>query len=124
MPPPYPRVWLGDQDIVYVEFAPHSQITLQLIQQVCEKRSELTDKPSPIIIIARKVSGYDIDATLYLSEKSVKKYTLAYAIITESFLTDFTAREFIKYHKPPCPVKTFDREQDAIEWLLTLNKEE
>lgn len=117
MNPPYPRIWLGDQDIVYVEFAPHSQITLQLVQLACQKRFELTGKPSPVLVIARKVSGYDIDATLYLSRVAVKDSNLAYAIITDSFLTDFTAREFIKYHKPPCPVELFDNEHDAVEWL-------
>jgi hypothetical protein len=124
MNPPYPRVWLGDKDIVFVEFAPHSQITLQLIQQVCQKRFELIKRPSAIIIIAKKVSGYDIDATLHLSHEAIKNSNLAYAIITESFLTDFTAREFIKYHKPPCPVQIFDSEQDAVEWLSHLNEED
>ena len=124
MLPPYPRVWLGDQNIVHIEFAPHSQISLELIQQACHKRFKLIDKPSPVLVVARKVSGYDIEATLYLSRAAVKDSNLAYAIITESFLTDFTAGEFIKYHKPPCPVKIFDHEQDAIEWLSTLNEEE
>ena len=107
---------------MYVEFAPHSQITLQLIQQVCQKRFELIKKPTPVIIMAKKVIGYDIEVTLYLSREAVKDSNLAYAIITESFLTDFIAKEFVKYHKPPCPVQIFDREQDAIEWLSTFNE--
>ena len=117
MSPPYPRVWLGDQDIVHIEFAPHSQISLELIQQACHKRFKLIDKPSPVLVVARKVDGYDIEATLYLSSEAVRDSNLAYAIVAESFLTDFTAREFIKYHKPSTPVQIFNREQDAIEWL-------
>jgi hypothetical protein len=117
MPPPYPRIWLGDRDIVHVEFAPHSQISLQVIQQACQKRFELNDEPSPVLILAKNVSGYDIDATLYLSNEAVKKANNAYAIVTDTFLTDFIAREFVKYHKPPCPVQIFKQEEDAIEWL-------
>jgi hypothetical protein len=117
MLPPYPRVWLGDRNIVQVEFAPHSQISLQKIQQACKKRLEIVDKPSPVLIRATNVSGYDIDATLYLSNQAVKNANTAYAIVTDTFLTDFIAREFVKYHKPPCPVQIFEQEQDAIEWL-------
>ena len=104
MNPPYPRVWLGDQDIVHIEFAPYSQINLELIQQACQKRFKLIAKPSPILIVAKKVGGYDIEATLYLSKEAVKDSNLAYAIVTDSFLTDFTAREFVKYHKVPFSV--------------------
>ena len=122
MNPPYPRVWLGDQGIVHIEFAPHSQISLELIQQACHKRLELIAEPSPVLIMAKKVSGYDIEATLYLSKEAVKDSNLAYAIVTDSFLTDFTAREFVKYHKPPTPVNIFRDEQDAVEWLLDFVK--
>lgn len=117
MNPPYPRVWLDEQDIVHIEFAPHSQISLEMIQQACHKRLELIAKPSPVLIVARKVSGYDIEATLYLSNTAIKDSNLAYAIITDCFLTDFIAREFVKYHKPAAPVQIFDKEQDAIVWL-------
>ena len=122
MNPPYPRVWLSDHGIVHVEFAPHCQINRQLIKQVCQKRFEIADEPAPIMVVAKKVSGYDVDATLYLAKEAVKDANLAYAIVIDSFLTDFIANEFMRYHKPPCPVEIFEQEQVATEWLLKFVK--
>lgn len=120
MHPPYPRVWLSDQDIVHVEFAPHSQISRQIVKQVCKKRFEVSANPSPVLIIANGVSGYDVDATLYLSSEAIKDSNIAYAIVIDGFLTDFIAKEFMRYHKPPCPVEIFDKQEQAINWLLNL----
>lgn len=115
-----PRVWLGTDGIVHVDYSAVGVLTLAAVKAEFEFRRSLV--PGKQLVMARLpgIWRVDVEAATFLASPEVSRHTLAEAGVVQSSLGIAALRVFELYHPPPFPFRIFGAEDDAKEWLLGL----
>lgn len=115
-----PRVWLGTEGIVHVDYSTVGVLTLAAVKAEFEFRRSLV--PGKQLVMARLpgIWRVDVEAATFLASPEVSRHTLAEAGVVQSSLGIAALRVFELYHPPPFPFRIFGSEEDAREWLLNL----
>lgn len=71
----------------------------------------------PNLITVGKYTTITKEARDYAASDEANKYTLADGYVLHSFHQKIIANFFIKFNKPKMPVRFFNNEEDALEWL-------
>ncbi|MBK8015588.1 MAG: hypothetical protein IPK20_02030 [Betaproteobacteria bacterium] len=116
-----PRVWLGTDGIVHVDYSAVGVLTLGAVKAEFEFRRTLV--PGRQLVMARLpgIWRVDVEAATFLASPEVSRHTLAEAGVVQSSLGIAALRVFELYHPPPFPFRIFGSEEDAQEWLLGLD---
>jgi len=113
-----PKVTLGDDGILRIDYSQYDRITLASIQYVHARHIALCpDRKIPALFKGKGVASVEYKAQRYLSSPEVAAGISAGAIVVRSFLERHLARMFLIYHRPPYPVQVFSDEVDALAWL-------
>ena len=113
-----PKVTLGDDGILRIDFSQYDRITFASIQYVHARHVALCpDRKIPAVFKGKAVASVEYKAQRYLSSPEVNTGISAGAIVVKSFLQRHLARMFLIYHRPPYPVQVFSDEADALAWL-------
>lgn len=75
-------------------------------------------KKFPLLIDAREVKSISREARQHFSTEGRETCTNAFGIIVKSSLSRVIGNFFMGINKPPLPTKLFDKEEDAVMWLL------
>lgn len=115
-----PRVWLGTDGIVHVDYSSVGVLNLAAVKAELEFRRSLV--PGKQLVMARLpgIWRVDVDAATFLATSEVTRHTLAEAGVVQSSLGIAALRVFELYHPPPFPFRIFGSDEDAKEWLLNL----
>ncbi|MFO1321270.1 MAG: hypothetical protein U1F52_16785 [Burkholderiales bacterium] len=115
-----PRIWLGTDGIVHVDYSAVGVLTLAAVKAEFEFRRSLV--PGKQLVMARLpgIWRVDVDAATFLASPEVTRHTLAEAGVVQSSLGIAALRVFELYHPPPFPFRIFASEEDAQEWLLAI----
>jgi len=113
-----PKVTLGDDGILRVDFSRYDRITLASMSYAHAQHVALSpDGKIPVLIKGAGIASVEYKAQRYLSSPEVSAGVSAGAIVVKSFLERHLARMFLTYHRPPYPVQVFSDEADALAWL-------
>ncbi|MBD3637979.1 MAG: hypothetical protein HUJ25_11545 [Crocinitomicaceae bacterium] len=112
-------------DILICRIESTSNITLEKAKQLVAARKELINgKAYKTMIVFPKLSNMDKSARDYLASDEAKEGILAGAIVTKSTLGRVIINFFIfisNQKKRSFPEKVFNHEEDAIEWLSSID---
>lgn len=116
-----PRVWLGTEGIVHVDYDALSILTLSAVRTGFEMRRHLM--PGRQLVMSRLpgIWRVDAEAAAFLSSDEVLRHTRAQAGVIDSSLGVSAVRILEQHHPTPFPFRVFFTEQDARDWLLGLD---
>ncbi len=114
---PTPRIWLGDDGIMRIEFPQDYQFTLKDVQELNRRHREIRSERGPLLVYAMSVAEAEHEAKQFASSDDAVAVVNAMAILVKSVFTRALAEIFMKFHKPPYPTRIFTSEADALAWL-------
>jgi len=114
---PGPKVWLGKEGILRVQYPQDFNLTLEVMELVHRKRLELMATPCPLLIYADTVASAEYEAQQFASREDVAELITGMGIIVRSVFTRAMSEIFMRFHRPPYPTRIFKDEQPALEWL-------
>lgn len=112
-----PKVWMGDDGIVRVDFGGIGVVTLEHVKAELAARRGLGDLPQVTLVRLPGVWRVDVQAAAFMSSLENVSMTAASGMVTESSLGNLAVRVFDLYHRPPFPWRVFSNDDDAAEWL-------
>ena len=112
------QVTFGADGIMDVDFRHCERISLEVITAAHARHLALCpDRKVPVLMRGDHVGAVDYAAQRFGSSPSVCRTFAAMALVVTSFLERNLARMFLMYHRPPYPVRVFDDEIAARNWL-------
>ena len=115
----FTKMWIKD-GIVFSEYAPNLNITLEMAIIAVKERVKLMDGTSrPIYADVRNALSIDKEARDYLSSKEGTHLLSAGAFLVSSQVEKFMGTFFIKINRPLIPTKLFTSYDEAVKWLNT-----
>jgi len=114
---PAPQVWLGSDGILRIAYPRDFHLSLDAMHRVYQQHLKITTEKLPTLVYAESVASADHDAQQFASSDEAVSLVSIMAIVVKSFFTRALADIFMKYHRPPYPVRVFTREEDALDWL-------
>jgi hypothetical protein len=117
MADPDPKVWLGEDGILRVQYPQNCNLTLEVMELAHQRRLELTVEPRPLLVYADTVASAEYEAQQFASRQDVAALISGMGIIVKSVFTRAMSDIFMRFHKPPYPTRIFRDEQPALEWL-------
>jgi len=70
-----------------------------------------------VLVYADTVASAEYEAQQFASREDVAELVIGMAIIVKSVFTRAMADLFMRFHKPPYPVRLFKNEESAMLWL-------
>lgn len=93
-------------------------ITMDNVMVFLDGLKELTGSiPHPTLYIPGRHMSIDKEARTFMASDEGMQYTSALAVVVQSLPHRVIGNLFISIDRPKKPVKNFENENDAIEWL-------
>ena len=112
-----PKVWLGDDGIMRVDYSQCQGITLATYKSSYEQRLAISTERLPVLLIGKRVGFVEHEALRFASSDEVCSITAALGLLAGSFLEKHLGQMFIAYHMPPYPTRLFTSEEEVLAWL-------
>ena len=113
----YTKMWV-QEGILYSIYKPIPHLTSEIAKVCVQARLDFSEgKTYPLFGDIRLIRKMDKDARGYLSSGDGIKYLNSGAFIINSPVEKMLINFWTKIDKPPLPVRVFNDEQSAIEWL-------
>lgn len=118
-------VFQKKNDILYVEYKPASEITLEAAQLVVTDRLKFTNFiPQYVLANISNIKSSSKEAREYLSQSDGGlKGIIAGAFVSNKVYSYFILNLFLKITNPNVPAKFFSNTEEAEKWLLKLKSE-
>lgn len=111
-------IWLDDTGICHIVFPKNSILNLESIENELEDYKNKTgEKSPPALIDLSGVLSISSEGRQYIAEEIPKIGVPATALLVKSRISRLIGSFFIGINKPVFPVRLFDDETRAIEWL-------
>ena len=112
------RIWLDENGILHTVNRPGCCFDLAAAQEnIHAVRNFLNGRKVPVAVDLRGTRSVSREARQYYAKEDGAVETLATALIVDSPVGRIIGNFFIGLHKPKSPVKIFDIETEAVEWL-------
>ena len=121
---PDAKIWLEEDGIVHIKYPHNFHLTLDVMESIYQQHLQITTDKRPILAHAESVASADYDAQQFVSSDKAVALTSALALVVKSAFTRAMGEMFMMFHKPPYPMRMFQREDDALEWLKTFLTDE
>ena len=122
--PEKPKVWLGEDGIVYNDLSGFRHLTISLAQYLYRERRRLSGKrKTPVLVLAADLLTIDFEVQVFASRPNMAYWTSAMAIVGDSFMLRHFVSMFVSYHDPAFPVELFCAHDEAQFWLQGLSGE-
>lgn len=107
-----------ENGIMHVVFERDTVITLEIAKSIVEERIQLSEnKAYPLYVDINCVLSIDVEAREYLKSDEAMVFALAAALHVSNPLSKFLGNLFITVDKPKKPIKMFNAESKALNWL-------
>lgn len=113
-----------EEAVLYVELFPGNEISLEdSIEHT--KASEILTKGVLHCAYIKALGNIDIssEARKYGSNPEIQKKLIAQAVLVNSLATRIAGNFFIRFNKPPKPIRIFTNPEDAKSWLMYKKEE-
>lgn len=112
------RIRLGEDGIVRVVVLPDAEQTLEdAKEQVAAVQKVAQGKKRPVLVDARDGRFMDRAARVYYASDEAARFRSASALLVGSAVTRVMASFFLGLNKPNYPVRLFNSENEALDWL-------
>ena len=118
-------VWIDTERIIHIRFKASEQHGIAEARGIVQAHNQLANgTPCPVLadIQAVKVGADRAARKYYVSEESAR-YKTGMAMVVSSPMQRMLGNIFFKLNRPPYPTRLFNRQQDAIQWLKSLEGE-
>jgi len=113
-----PKVWLGDDGILRIDYGQHPRIDLDAIQSAYAQHIAISTIPRPVMIIGEGAVTATSEAEAFSNSPEVRAVTTAVALVTgASAIGRLLAQLFLSYRRPKYPCRIFDSQEAALDWL-------
>ena len=120
-----PKVWLGDDGILRIDYGQHPKIDLDAIQSAYAQHIAISTEPRPIMVLGEGAVTATPEAEAFSNTAEVRAVTTAVALVTgASVIGRLLAQLFLSYRHPKYPCKIFESQAAAVEWLRQYASEE
>lgn len=110
-------LWLGEDGIRRLIYHPDSKITLAEAKEVGEASVAVSrGNPRPSFSDARGLREVSREARDYFASEEMTRWTIAAGTLNTP-ITKVLGGFYIKFNKPPYPLRFFTSESEAIAWL-------
>lgn len=105
--------------IIFIRIKSGAVLDLAKIKEINEAKNKLADdRRHAVIFIAHENAVMTKEARNYSASEEVFKNAVCKAIVVKSTAHRLITNYFIHFLKPIAPVKMFNSEQKAVEWVL------
>ena len=110
---------LDSKGIVWLSFPKKTNHTLDSMKEYFEAINTLDLNKEGILLLVtmNKLSGISKEARDLVKHKTMAKAHKAVAMVVTSILSKMIASFFLGFNKPPFPIKSFTKNEDALAWL-------
>lgn len=115
---PAADVRLREDGIVHMDIKDEIQVTVDIIREINKAVEKMGGgKKYPNLITAGRYTSITKEARDFAASEEANIYTLADAYVLQAFHQKILGNFFVKVIKPLNPVRFFDDEKEAVEWL-------
>lgn len=119
------EIELRSDGVIRFLYGDHVHYTMDEAQELEDVVKDITnDIPHRSLRVTGKYSSTDVDIMKYLSRGKGSLYTLADAFVLHSVPQKILANFYIKIQKPYVPTAFFNAEDEAEQWLKSLDQKE
>ena len=112
------RTWMEHDGIARTVVKPDAEIfLLDAKENTAAVETFYNGKKFPLLVDIRNIKSISTEASEHFSLKDRESVINAYAMILSSSLSRMIGNFFLSFHKPVVPVKLFNHENEALEWL-------
>ena len=113
--------WMGKDRIIWIKIKPVNHHNLDDAKGLVDAHNRLAEEtPCRIICDMRHAAiGADAEARRYYIGPEASKLKIAMAMVVTSRMQRFVGTLFLRFSRPPYPMKLFQEPADAIAWLRT-----
>ena len=112
------NISIRSDGIMHVTMKNKEEFGIDEVKLIRRTRKELAQgKSYPILYTGDKLVLPTKEARAYMAEKTDQELAKAEAMIIKSLPQRMIASTYIRINKPKCPIRFFENESDAIEWL-------
>lgn len=120
---PEAKIHLRSDGIVHVKILAHTHITPDVQRRLIEAYYEVTDEQRPFLFEGEEFVSISKEARENALELEDRSPVKASAIVTRNLGQKILADYYYRNHRPKRPLKIFNRMNDALKWLETLNED-
>jgi hypothetical protein len=123
---PIADIWLDQEQITHMHFKPTVRHGIEEARQIVEAHNALVNgKKTPVLADLREITvGADRLARKYYVSEESSRYKLGMAMLVTSPVQRMLGNLFMKLNKPPYPTRLFKEEEEAMDWLRSLEEED
>jgi hypothetical protein len=117
LPDEFPRVWLGDDGVMRIDYGPNALITLDAIRSAYAQFVALSSVPRPILILGARAMNTTNEAEEFANGPQASSMAVALALLMQSNAARMAVNVYHSFRPPPYPIKAFLYEDEAVAWL-------
>jgi len=117
------KVILRDDGILYVKIKPEELFNLSDAEELVEAAKQLGKGEKLLtLMVVGKGTIPTHDAREFAISKKGLKYRIGDAYVINTFAHNIVGQFMLKFQTPPIPMKLFNDENEAAEWLHSINR--
>jgi len=114
-----------DNNLMYYQLKPHTFIEMKDVKEVLEEVEKLGSEIKYLNLFEfGENCDTDSETRMWASDSKGNKQTIADAFVIRSLAQKIVINFYLKFHKPHKPTRVFNKTNEAIKWLLSIEKSE
>ena len=95
-------------------------LTEEIAWQIVDATAALVEEPHPILVVLENVQKVPRESReVFVGEKNIASSS-SVALVVSSPVQRVIGNFFMGLNRPPIPAQLFSSEQDAVDWLLSI----
>ncbi len=114
----------NDDNLIVLRINENAEIGIPQIDEIEQAINQLTcNLPHYLLVVPGFGSHSDRESREYAARQRKVKQTIAEAIVVQNLPLRILANFYAKFNKPSQLIKLFPTEEEALEWLREMKKE-
>ncbi|MDH5606152.1 MAG: hypothetical protein OEY93_04635 [Anaerolineae bacterium] len=110
-------IWLDEEGIVHTEVKAVPEMTVEIVQEdIAVFEKICADFPRPFLGDIQNMSRMPREARV-LAAKEAPRFVSANALVANSPISRVIGNLFLGLNRPEIPIRMFDDEESALDWL-------
>lgn len=117
------KMWLGEDGIIYAVVLPNAELSLEdAVENTAAEARLAGGQKRPLLGDIRATKSISREVREHFAGDFVQTFATAVALIVSSPLSKTIANLVILINKPRYPMKMFTTQEEAVEWLKSLDE--
>lgn len=113
-----PKIWLGDDGVLRIDYGMRPRIELEDIHHAYHEHLRLAPRPLPVLVLGRGMMAATPEVEAFSSGPEVRAVTRAVAVVMTNMLARVAVRFYLRFNPPAYPFRAFEDEAEALKWLV------